>query len=345
MNLDELLHNENLSRDEIVYLLNLERREEISQLFQRADEVRKKFCGDEIHLRGVIEFSNYCSCNCLYCGLREDNFSIERFRMTADEIIGTAKLIYSHGIRTIVLQSGEDTIYDTDLISFIIYSIKKEFDIAITLSLGQRGFQEYQSWKYAGADRYLLKHETANEKLYEKYRDNLKLADRLNHLRYLKKLGYQVGSGNMIGMPLQTVEDIADDILFCKELDVDMAAICPFIPAPFTPYQNRKHGDALLTLKSMAAARIVLKDVHIPATTALDSIEEDGREQGLKVGANVIMPNFTPMPYREKYTIYPGKRGIHDEPKAAFASLQKRVEALGRKISVSKGDSPKLTSE
>ena len=342
LNLEKILNKEDFSRDEIVYLLNLNNKEEINKLFLKADEIRKIYCGDEVHLRGVIEYSNFCDENCMYCGLREDNFSISRYRMTPEEIIETAKIISNSGIKTIVLQSGEDGYFDTDMIAYIIYTIKQKFDVAITLSLGERGFEEYKNWKIAGADRYLLKHETANPRLFSIYHNREQLEDRINHLRYLKSLGYQIGAGNLIGLPGQTVEDIANDILFMQDLDVHMAAIGPFIPSPFTPYQNRTHGSVELTLKTMAVARIVLKEVHIPATTALDSIDQFGREKGLNCGANVVMPNFTPHPFRENYTIYSHKRGIMDEPEISHKKLVHRIECIGRKISSSRGDSTKL---
>ncbi len=341
MDLDKLLNKTELSKEEIVYLLELEKKEDIQKLFNKADEIRSKHCGDEVHLRGVIEFSNYCSQHCMYCGLREENFSIKRYRMTAEEIIETAKHISNLGIKTIVLQSGQDGYYDTDMISFIIYSIKQSTDVAISLSLGERGFDEYKAWKIAGADRYLLKQESTNPKLYSIYHCSQSLFERLNHIKYLKSIGFQIGSGNIIGLPLQTINDIADDIISLKEFDVDMAAIGPFIPSDFTPYQNKKPGSVELTLKSMAVTRLVLKNVHIPSTTALDTLDEFGREKGLSVGANVVMPNFTPHPYREQYIIYKNKRGVKDNPDAAYNKLQARIQTIGRKLSNTKGHSYK----
>ncbi len=342
MNLKEILYKEELSRQEIIYLLNLSDQNDLQNLYNRADEVRAKYCGDEVHLRGIIDFSNHCEQNCLYCGLRADNKELKRYRMSPEEIIDTAKQIINSGIFTIVLQSGEDNYYDTDLISYLIYSIKQIADVAITLSLGERGFDEYQKWKIAGADRYLLKHETANPKLYSVYHLHQQLEERITHLKYLKKLGYQIGSGNLIGLPMQTIEDIADDILLCKELDLDMAAFGPFIPSPFTPYRNKKSATVELTLKTMAIARIVLKSVHIPATTALATIDENGRIKGLKAGANVIMPDFTPSPYREQYQIYANRKCMNDDPKACRSCLQLQIESIGRKISNSRGDSLKM---
>lgn len=345
MNLNELLHKDELNRDDIIYLLNLTGEEDLQQLYNRADEVRSQFCGDEVHLRGIIEISNFCEQNCVYCGLRNDNDSLPRYRMTPEEVIETARTITNLGIFTIVLQSGEDAHFDSDIISYIIYQIKQKSNAAITLSLGERPFDEYRAWKIAGADRYLLKHETANPVLYESYHLKQKLSERLDHLKFLKSIGYQIGSGNLIGLPMQTIEDLADDILLCKELDLDMAAFGPFIPSPKTPYQHKTTGTSELTLKVTAVARLVLKKVHIPATTALDTIDPIGRERGLTAGANVVMPDLTPFPYRSQYQIYPDKRGSQSDPLDSAAQIKKRIEDLGRKISYKRGDSLKQDAQ
>ncbi|MBI1938614.1 MAG: [FeFe] hydrogenase H-cluster radical SAM maturase HydE [Ignavibacteriales bacterium] len=343
MNLHELLHKDELTREEIVYLLSLKNEDDKNLLYTRADEVRQFYCYDEVHLRGIIEISNYCDQNCFYCGLREANLTLTRYRMSPEEVIATAQMITNLGIFTIVLQSGEDHGFDTDLIAYIIYSIKQQTNAAITLSLGERGFDEYRAWKIAGADRYLLKHETANPKLYSLYHNKQKLSDRIEHLKFLKNIGYQIGSGNMIGLPMQTVEDIADDILLCKEFDLDMAAFGPFIPSPNTPYQSKNSGSVELTLNTMAVARLILKNVHIPATTALATLDEDGRIKGLNAGANIIMPDFTPNPYREQYQIYPDRKCLKDDPRKCRSCLQLQLESIGRRVSSSRGDSLKLT--
>lgn len=344
MKLDHILNKKDLSKEDIIYLLELSDFRNTRRLFDKADEVRKAWCGDEVHLRGIIEFSNYCEQDCLYCGLRHSNTEIERYRMSADEIIETAKLISNLGIRTIVLQSGEDAAFDVDKIAYIIYFIKQNCDVAITLSLGERDFEEYKTWRYAGADRYLLKHETANPKLYSIYHQKQKVQERLAHLEFLKSIGFQIGSGNLIGLPGQTVEDIADDLLLCKDLDVDMASFSPFVPSPNTPYRNKSVGSVELTLKTIAVSRIIMKNTHIPATTAIATIDSLGREKALRVGANVIMPNFTPKPYRDKYCIYPNKKYIVDDPLNSASSIQHIISSMGRKVSTSRGDSMKQTS-
>jgi len=341
-NLEFLLTRDNLTKEDIVFLLSLKDPLDVKLLYQRADEVRKKYCGDEVHLRGIIEFSNNCEQDCLYCGLRISNLSLDRYRMSSDEILATAEHIYSAGMKTIVLQSGEDFEYSRSLITELIKSIKSKLDVAITLSLGERDFDDYDEWNKAGADRYLLKHETANPELYEKFHQKQPLEERVQHLRYLKSIGFQTGSGNMIGLPGQSLEDIADDILLCKKLECDMVSISPFISSPDTPFKNVPNANLDLTLKAMAVSRIFLKDVHIPATTALGTLDEFGREKGLQVGANVIMPNYTPNPYRQNYKIYPDKKCIGDDPLACGSCLTLMIESLGRKVGTSKGHSLKV---
>lgn len=339
--LNSVLYNNEFTKDEVVYLLSLTDESEIQNLYSRADEVRKEFCGNDVHLRGIIEFSNYCEQDCLYCGLRISNDALPRYRMTKDEILATVDHIHNAKILTVVLQSGEDFSYTKEFITDLIREIKLKYGLAITLSLGERSFDEYLEWKNAGADRYLLKHETANKKLYSAIHNKQSLDERIKHLEYLKSIGFQAGSGNIIGLPGQTTEDIADDILLCKSLINDMASFSPFIPSKDTPLRNASKADVQLTLKTMAIARIVLKDTHIPSTTALGSLIEDGREKGLKVGANVVMPNYTPNPYRQNYKIYEGKICVTDDPLACSGCLRFKIESMGRKISESFGHSLK----
>jgi len=344
-NIDLILGKENLTKEDIVFLLSLKNPLEVKLLYQRADEVRKKYCGDEVHLRGIIEFSNYCDQQCLYCGLRLHNSELERYRMTKEDIINAARFIYESGIRTIVLQSGEDKKFECEDIEEIITAIKKDLDVAITLSTGEREFYEYKRWKDAGADRYLLKHETVNPKLYSVYHQGDELDERIEHIKYLKSIGYQVGSGNIIGLPQQTIEDVANDIFLLKKLDVDMCSVSPFVPSPNSPYRNEENGDINLVLRTMAVARIVLEKSHIPATTALATLDIDGRKKGLQVGANVIMPNFTPLPYKEKYIIYENKARTDSDPKSFVKQLHKLIESVGRKVGSTKGHSLKVKEE
>ena len=342
--LENILCNQNFSKEEVIYLLSLAEKHDIERLFRKADQIRKDFCGEEVHLRGVIEISNHCEQNCLFCGLRDDNFTVKRYRMEPDEIIETAAKLVKLGIYTIVLKSGEDRKLDTDIIAHIIYSIKKSTNVAITLSLGERGLDEYKTWKIAGADRYILRHESCDSKKYAYYRNKETHTNRIQQLKYLKRLGYQIGDGTIIGLPLQTIDEIADDILLFQEMDSDMIAFSPFIPSPFTPFQNKPAGSVELTLKAIAVARLLLKNVHIPATTALDSLDPQGKEKGLKCGANILMPNYTPYPYRESYSIYPNRRDSNSDPFDSHKLLVDRISNIGRDISFSRGDSLRNSS-
>ena len=303
-------------------------------LFKAADDTRKTFCSDDVHIRGIIEFSNYCCRSCLYCGLRREN-KILRYRMLPDEIVELAKKIIQRGVKTIVLQSGDDFGYSQKVLCGIIERIKNS-GIAITLSMGERPLDDYKAFKDAGADRYLLKHETANHKLYERLHPGGTLKRRLGILKYLKKLGYQIGAGNIVGLPGQTLEDLADDILLLEDLDVDMAGIGPFIPQKDTPLNDFPSGNLELTLKVLGISRILTKNAHLPATTALATLDpNEGQLLGFSAGANVIMPDFTPEYYRKDYVIYDNK---------ATVDLERAKELIfkaGRLISKSKGDSLK----
>jgi len=307
----------------------------------RADNIRSQYCGDEVHLRGVIEFSNWCCRDCLYCGLRRSNKKLTRYRMREEEIIESALRGSRVGIKTIVLQSGDDFWYSAETISEIIRKIKEKMDVAITLCLGERDYKDYKLWKEAGADRYLLKHETANPRLYSWLHPGQSLIKRIEILGWLKELGYQIGSGNIVGLPGQTIQDLADDIRLMKELNVEMAGIGPFIPHPDTPLGREEPGTLSMTLKVLSVTRIILKDVHLPATTAVGTVHPEGREMALKSGANVVMPNITPTEYRPLYQTYPDKICIDKDIENYLSSLEKKIESWGRKIARGKGDSLK----
>lgn len=334
--------NFNYSREEILNMLALKDQDEIDQLFCQANSVRKDFFGEEVHLRGIIEFSNVCRRNCLYCGLRRENRILHRYRMTKEEIIYISDVLVECGIKTIVLQSGEDSYYTVDLIEELISEIKNRHDIAITLCLGERPHEQYARWYNAGADRYLLKHETIDPNLYHILHPDMKYSNRIGCLEDLQSIGYQIGAGNIIGLPGQNLNTIADDILFLKKIDADMAGIGPFIAHSITPLYKSPPGDVNLTLKTLAVARIVLKDTHLPVTTALRILDENGYEKGLSCGANVIMPNFTPDPYRKFYEIYPGKDTKIFSPKRYINDIQKQVTQMGRIVSTGKGHSLKF---
>ncbi|RKY62592.1 MAG: [FeFe] hydrogenase H-cluster radical SAM maturase HydE [Candidatus Latescibacterota bacterium] len=323
-----------MNKSEILFYLSAPDIE--GELFHKADKVRKEYCGEEVHIRGIIEFSNYCCRNCLYCGLRRDNKVLSRYRMEKEEIVKLAHGIIEKGVKTIVLQSGDDFYYSSDDIAWVIEKIKKKGDVAVTLSLGERPIRDYKKWKEAGADRYLLKHETANPALYRKLHPGQCLERRIKILLSLKELGYQIGAGNIVGLPGQTVEDLAEDVLLLEKLDVDMAGIGPFIPQKNTPLGNSPPGDINLTLRVLSLTRILTRNAHLPATTALATLDpERGQLMALKAGANVIMPDFTPENCREKYVIY------DDKARVTLERAKELIMWAGRRISTSRGDSLK----
>ncbi len=319
-----------MNKQEIIDILSDETVNE--RLFQEADKVRHEYVGDEVHLRGLIEFSNICKRQCKYCGLRSPNKEVERYRILKDEIILYSKKAIDMGYKTIVLQSGEDDYYDTDKMCQIIRDIKK-LDVALTLSIGEKTFDEYNAYKKAGADRYLLRIETTDRNLYEDMHPNASFENRIQCLYDLKELGYEVGTGCLVGLPNQSIESLADDIIFFKELNADMIGIGPFIPHKQTPLKDAKQGDFWLALKVMALTRINLPDINIPATTAMETINPNGRIIALQSGANVVMPNVTSLEYRSKYEIYPNKACINETPEHSKNDIKLKIKSIGRTIS------------
>ncbi len=318
-----------LDKDELVELLSDETKE--AELFNAADNVRKEFVGDDVHLRGLIEFSNICKNNCCYCGIRRDNSKAVRYRLKEDEIITFAQKARNYGFKTIVMQSGEDLYYTVERMQYIIRAIKK-LDMAITLSIGEKTFEEYKAYKDAGADRYLLRIETTDKDLYHRLDPGMSWDTRKQCLLDLKALGYEVGSGSMVGLPGQTIESIADDILFFKEIGVDMAGIGPFIPHPETPLKNCEGKAFKLALRTMALTRLLLPDINIPATTAMETLHPQGRIIALKCGANVVMPNVTEGEYRKFYELYPGKICVNDTPAHCRSCIGMKILGIGRTI-------------
>ncbi len=313
-------------------ILSIEDEEQLQKLFDRADAVRKQYAGDAIILRGLVEFSNHCGRHCYYCGLNAANKSLERYRLTDEEILESAAKIASDNIRTVVLQSGEDPALDPQRLAAVIREIKARNGIAVTLSVGERPREDYALWKKAGADRYLLKIETTDKGLYDSLHSGMSFDNRLRCLRDLKELGYETGSGIMVGLPGQTPRSIANDILFFKEWGFDMVGIGPFIPHGKTQLAGTQPGDVNLVLKTLALTRIVMKKVNLPATTALGSIEKDYRADGLKAGANVLMPNYTPAKYKRLYEINPNKRCISEATGACAPCMGSLAESIGRTI-------------
>jgi biotin synthase len=326
----------------------------LEQLWQMADAVRREKVGDDVHLRGLIELSNICARDCGYCGISAGNTELERYQMPEDEIMECAREAVSFGYGTVVLQSGEDPGIDKDWMANLIRRIKNETDLAVTLSLGERTDEEYKEWKEAGADRYLLRFETSNRQLYDRIHPPLpgKQSDRISILRQLRELGYETGSGVMIGIPGQTYEDLANDIEMFRTLDLDMIGVGPYIPHHATPLGiNEKElfapeGEQVpntegMTYKVIALARLVCPLANIPSTTALATLNTDtGRELGLSRGANIVMPNMTPRKYRAMYEIYPAKACIDETAADCRACMRRRILSIGRNVGSGRGDSP-----
>lgn len=318
-----------LQKSEIIELLTDETNQE--ELFKKANEVRKKYVGDEVHLRGLIEFSNICRNNCLYCGIRRDNACLKRYRMNEDELIATARRAAAMGFKTIVMQSGEDMYFTREKMCRIIEQIKK-FDVAITLSVGERSYDDYKAWYDAGADRYLMRIETTDKDLYHRLDPEMSWQNRHECLLALKEIGYELGSGIMVGLPQQTTESIADDLIYLRDIGVDMAGIGPFIPHPQTPLKDESGGTLNLALRTMAVMRLLLPDINIPATTAMESLHPQGRILALQAGANVVMPNVTEGEYRQLYELYPNKACVNETPVHCHSCIGAKILSIGRKI-------------
>lgn len=337
---DKLYQEKRLSKDEFTALITQRNSETASYLASLAVREREKFYGRDVYVRGLIEFSSYCKNDCLYCGIRRSNRCAERYRLTKDEILARCREGYALGFRTFVLQGGEDPYYKPDVIADIVRSIKSEYpECAVTLSVGEHPREVYALWREAGADRYLLRHETADAEHYSRlHPSELMLDNRMRCLHNLKSLGYQVGCGIMVGSPYQTAEHIAKDLVFMKEFEPDMVGIGPFIPHHATPFANETRGSLELTLYLLSIVRIMLPNVLLPATTALGSIHPEGRELGILAGANVCMPNLSPSDVKSKYSLYDGKLSTGSESAECLADLSKRMEKIGYRVALVRGD-------
>lgn len=324
----EITHN--LSQAELTTLLADPNSSE--ELLAAADRVRQKYVGDEVHLRGLIEFSNICKNNCCYCGLRRDNKNIQRYRLDEKTILQLAEHAAAMGLKTIVLQSGEDLYYTRDRMTDIIRGIKK-LGVALTLSIGEKSLADYQAYKDAGADRFLLKIETTDRELYHRLDPEMSWEERVQCLRDIKTAGLETGSGCLVGLPGQTIASLAGDILFFKQIQADMIGIGPFIPHQDTPLKDAEGRQLDLSLKVMALTRLLLPDINIPATTAMETLAPDGQIRALQGGANVIMPNVTLTDYRKHYELYPGKSATGYTPDESLRKVKEKISALGRKIS------------
>jgi len=329
----------NLSNEEILFYLNGGNDEE---LYLYGDKVRQDVFGKDVYIRGLIEISSICKNDCYYCGIRCSNKNAERYRLTKDEILECVKYGKNAGFNTFVLQGGEDLYFTDSVLCDIIYGIKNIApDCAVTLSLGERSYESYKALKNAGADRYLLRHETATAEHYLKlHPESMTLENRKRCLFDLKELGFQVGAGFMVGSPYQTMEHILNDFEFLKELNPHMIGVGPFIPHKDTQFKDEKTGSLELTLRILSILRIMFPYALLPATTALASIGKGGRERALKCGANVVMPNITPPEKRESYAIYDNKLSAGAESIEGLLKLKKQIEDAGFFMNMSRGDSP-----
>ena len=337
--IDKLYETNNATREELEFLLENLNDDSKKYLIEKSNLTRMKVYGDKVYLRGLIEFTNYCVRNCMYCGIRASNKNAERYRLTIDEILECAELGDRLGYKTYVLQGGEDPYFTDDIMVEIISKIKRRFpENAITISLGERSYESYEKMFKAGADRYLIRHETATKELYEKLHPGASFENRRRCLEDLKKIGYQIGSGFMVGLPGQKVSDLVNDLLYVKELNPHMVGIGPFISHKDTPLKNEKNGTLEDTITLIAILRLLLPKALIPATTSLGTINPLGRELGIKAGANVVMPNLSPTSVREKYSLYDGKICTGDEAAECRRCIEGRINRAGFKVEVSRGD-------
>ena len=348
-----------IPRNEIIRWLRESDETRLGDLYQRADRVRRDNVGEEVHLRGLMEISNHCVRQCAYCGIRAGNRSVQRYRMNAAEILDCARQAVAFGYGTVVLQSGEDYGIETAWLAEIVRRIKSETPLAVTLSLGERPDEDLAAWRMAGADRYLLRLETSDRRLYDRIHPPLagKRSDRVGILRTLRELGYEVGSGVMIGIPGQTRESLADDIELFRQLDLDMIGVGPYLPHPATPLAAERdsfppsEGDQVpstdaMTYRVIALGRLACPHANIPSTTALATVNvKEGRELGLMRGANVVMPNLTPARYRVLYEIYPGKACIHETAEACHGCIVRRIRSLGRTIGTGPGGCKRVQTQ
>lgn len=339
---DKLFETGDLSDDELKILIESDEFNE--PLAEAADIRRRENYGDKVYIRGLIEFTNYCRNNCYYCGIRRDNKKAERYRLTKDEILLCCDEGYRLGFRTFVMQGGEDPHYTDEMICDIVSKIKSRYpDCAVTLSIGEKPRESYQAFFDAGADRYLLRHETADPEHYGKlHPEAMSLENRKECLFDLKEIGYQVGSGFMVGSPYQTTENLISDLRFLQKLQPDMIGIGPYITHADTPFAEFKSGDVMLTLRLVSILRLMFPYALIPSTTALGTIHPQGRELGLKAGANVVMPNLSPVSVRKLYSLYENKICTGEEAAQCRGCLERRVESAGYKIVTDIGNVRKI---
>ncbi len=336
---DKLCKENRLSFEEYKFLI--ENREKcVDYLFEKARSVRDSVYGKKIFIRGLIEFTNYCKNDCYYCGIRKSNLNAVRYRLSEDEVLQCCKEGYDLGFRTFVLQGGEDLFYTDELLCRIVGHIKNDYpDCAVTLSLGERSRESYERLKNAGADRYLLRHETANKVHYESlHPKSMSFENRRRCLNDLKELGFQVGAGFMVGSPGQTYDDLANELLYLKKLNPQMVGIGPFVPHKDTVFASNPSGTAELTVFMLGLIRLILPQVLLPSTTALGTVDPLGREKGINAGANVVMPNLSPVGVRKKYMLYDNKICTGEESAMCIECLKRRVKSTGCEIVTDRGD-------
>lgn len=339
--IDKLYNQKSLSKEEFIYLLDNIDDKNSEYLFSLARERREEFYGKDIYIRGLIEFTNYCKNDCYYCGIRCSNSKTERYRLSKEDILNCAEEGHKLGFRTFVLQGGEDPYFTDERMVEIISSLKERYpDCALTLSVGEKSYESYKKYFDAGADRYLLRHESADGEHYSKlHPKDLSLDNRKRCLYDLKKIGYQVGTGIMVGSPYQNSANVAEDLIFIKKLNPHMVGIGPFIPHKDTPFRDKDKGSFKLTLILLGIIRLMIPPVLLPSTTALSTIDKEGREKGILAGANVIMPNLSPVSVRKKYMLYDNKANTGQEAAESLEILKNSMKKIGYNIVSDRGDS------
>lgn len=337
--IDQLASQQDLTDEQLLYLLDHMDDENRAYLTEKAHETRMRVYGDRVFMRGLIEFTNYCKQNCLYCGIRAENQDAQRYRLTLDQVLQCCETGYWLGYRTYVLQGGEDPYFTDERLVEMITAIKKRYpDCALTLSVGERSRESYEKIFAAGADRYLLRHETASKELYESLHPKMSFENRRTCLETLKDIGFQVGAGFMVGLPGQQNKHLVEDLRFLKKLQPHMIGIGPFIPHHDTPLKEEGGGTVELTATLLSIIRLMIPEVLLPATTALGSLDSTGREKGIKAGANVVMPNLSPTEAKEKYMLYDGKICTGDEAAECRKCIEGRINKAGFNIDMSRGD-------
>lgn len=329
-----------LNKNELTDIIKENHKNPNELLFKSADNLRRNYYGNKVYIRGLIEFTNYCKNNCYYCGIQCSNKNVKRYRLDKDDILKCCEEGYNVGFRTFVLQGGEDLYFDNYKMSDIIYSIKSKYnDCAITLSCGEKSYDTYKSYFEAGADRFLLRHETADKQHYNKlHPHSMSFESRIRCLYNLKEIGFQTGAGFMVGSPFQSYENLAQDLLFIKQLEPQMVGIGPFIPQNQTRFSKEKQGDLTLTLVMLSLTRLIIPNVLLPSTTALATISKEGRKKGLKSGCNVIMPNLSPFELRKNYSLYDNKATGGSETFENLKMLKEEIESAGYEIDMGRGD-------